>query len=64
MRCLGVIGPELKRWAAGTLQTHLGPNVFLTWGTLYEPMLRCMLVGLLFWLACWWMYRQKIFVRI
>jgi hypothetical protein len=22
------------------------------------------LIGLFFWLICWWMYRQRIFVRI
>jgi heparan-alpha-glucosaminide N-acetyltransferase len=57
----------LKPWASKTLKTHFGKDVFLAWGALdplYEPMLQCTLVGLLFWLACWWMYRQKIFIRI
>jgi heparan-alpha-glucosaminide N-acetyltransferase len=54
----------LKPWAADTLRTHLGPDVFLAWGVLNEPALQAVLVGLLFWLACLWMYRQRIFVRI
>jgi predicted acyltransferase len=54
----------LKPWVGRTLQTHFGPDVFLQWGPLYEPMLKAVLTGLAFWLACWWMYRQKIFVRI
>jgi predicted acyltransferase len=54
----------LKPWAARTLQIHLGKDVFLLWGRLWEPMVQAVLVGLMFWLACWWMYRQKIFVRI
>jgi hypothetical protein len=33
-------------------------------GPLWEPTVKAVLVGLMFWLACWWMYRQKIFIRI
>jgi predicted acyltransferase len=58
------MGMTLKTWVTRTLQTHFGSNVFLAWGPLYEPMLHFTLVGLVFWLACYWMYRQKIFVRI
>jgi predicted acyltransferase len=65
----------LKPWAAQTLKTHLGEEVFrlkVQWAghahylasPAYEPMVKAILVGLLFWLACYWMYRQKIFVRI
>jgi predicted acyltransferase len=31
---------------------------------LWTPVLECTLAGLLFWVVCLWMYRQKIFVRI
>jgi predicted acyltransferase len=58
------MGMTLRGWTARALQTHLGQGVFLAWGVLYEPLLQCTLVGLVFWLACWWMYRQKIFIRI
>jgi len=34
------------------------------WGHLWAPTWEAVLVGVLFWLACLWMYRQKIFVRI
>lgn len=54
----------LKPWAARTWKTHLGPDVFTFLGPLNEPAVEAVLVGLLFWLACWWMYRQRIFVRI
>jgi heparan-alpha-glucosaminide N-acetyltransferase len=54
----------LKGWTARTWQTHFGPDIFKTWGELNEPLLQSLLVGLAFWLACLWMYRQKIFVRI
>ena len=65
----------LKPWAAKTLKTHLGDDIFRLKlqfadqahyfvGAEYEPIVKALLVGLLFWLACYWMYRQKIFVRI
>ncbi len=37
---------------------------FTAVGPLWEPMLECTLTGLLFWLACYWLYRQKIFIRV
>jgi predicted acyltransferase len=54
----------LKPWAAQTLRIHFGPSVFAWLGPLYEPAVQAVLVGLFFWLACLWMYRQKIFMRI
>jgi heparan-alpha-glucosaminide N-acetyltransferase len=37
---------------------------FTAVGPLWEPMLECTLTGLFFWLACYWLYRQKIFIRV
>jgi predicted acyltransferase len=54
----------LKNWTAWTLRTHFGYDIFLGWGELYEPIPKATLIGLCFWLACFWMYRQKIFIRI
>ncbi|MEX0728529.1 MAG: DUF5009 domain-containing protein [Planctomycetaceae bacterium] len=54
----------LKPWTANTLKTHIGPDVFDTFGEVYEPMMQANLVGLVFWLICLWMYKQRIFVRI
>lgn len=39
-------------------------DAFTAVGPLWTPMLECTLTGLLFWLVCLWMYRQKMFVRI
>ena len=58
------MGILLKPWMAGILKIHLGDKLFLIGGKLYEPMLQYTLIGLCFWIICWWMYRQKIFVRI
>lgn len=58
------MGQLLKPWAEKTWKIHFGQDIFHAWGPLYEPLLTCTLVGLLFWLICLWMYRQKIFVRI
>jgi heparan-alpha-glucosaminide N-acetyltransferase len=37
---------------------------FVQVGPLWAPMLEATLTGLLFWLVCLWLYRQRIFVRI
>lgn len=54
----------LKSWVGKSLTIHLGDHLFLIGGKLYEPMFQATLTGLCFWIICWWMYRQKIFVRI
>jgi heparan-alpha-glucosaminide N-acetyltransferase len=59
--CMGML---LRRWASRTLMTYFGEDIFLRFGPLWEPMMQWTLVGLVFWLMCFWMYRQKIFVRI
>ncbi|MCH5374906.1 MAG: DUF5009 domain-containing protein [Planctomycetes bacterium] len=53
------------------LQVRLGDKVYPLVGEayaqtvqLYEPMIQATLVGLVFWLVCLWLYRQKIFIRI
>jgi heparan-alpha-glucosaminide N-acetyltransferase len=58
------MGQLLKSWVRGTYKTHLGPDIFLTAGRLNEPLLMACLTGLAFWLACWYMYRHRIFIRI
>ena len=59
-----VMGMTLKGWTAKTMQTHFGPDVFRLLGPLNAPFVQATLVGLVFWLVCFWMYRRKIFLRI
>ncbi len=54
----------LPGWTAQMFQVHLGKNVFNVLGAMHEPFVRSLLVGLVFWLVCLWMYRRKIFLRI
>jgi predicted acyltransferase len=55
----------LKPYVQKTLKTHFGGgDLFLLCGELFEPMVRYTLSGLVLWLVCYWMYRQKIFIRI
>jgi len=49
---------------ASRLEIHLGEGVFLLGGAHYQPLFQATLVGLCLWTLCWWMYRQKIFIRI
>jgi heparan-alpha-glucosaminide N-acetyltransferase len=54
----------LKSWVGDSLKRHFGDGIFLWAGPQFEPMVQATLTGLCFWLICWWMYRQKLFVRI
>jgi len=58
---LFVMGSTLRGWTVGQLHIHL-PAVLFTRprGVVVETTL----AGLLFWLVCYWMYRQKIFIRL
>lgn len=66
MNSIAIYGMDmlLKPWVGDALKRHLGDGVFLAAGPQFEPMVQATLTGLCFWLICWWMYRQKLFVRI
>lgn len=62
--CMGML---LRGWTADTLRTHLGRDIFTFWGNvepIWSPTVQATLVGLAFWLACLWMYRNKIYIRL
>lgn len=46
------------------LERHIHPDIFSSFGTTYQPMLERGLTLFVFWLILWWMYRNKIFLRI
>lgn len=54
----------LKPWMSETLKRHISPGIFEVAGASYEPMVQMAWIVLAWWLICYWMYRQKIFVRI
>lgn len=54
----------LRKWTAAELQRHFGPSIFGLLGPQYVPLVRANLVLLTFWLVVWWMYRQRLFVRL
>jgi predicted acyltransferase len=47
-----------------TLRIHLGKNFFRFAGDAYAPFLQGAAVLLCYWLALWWMYRRKLFLRV
>ncbi len=51
-------------WFSRTLRTHFGSGIFEFMGKAYEPLLGRLLVLLAMWLVCYWLYRQRIFIRI
>lgn len=53
-----------ERFILGSLHTHLGFAPFRILGSGYEPLLTGGAVMLVYWLMLFWMFRNKIFVRI
>ncbi len=54
----------IRGWISQTLRTHLGNDVFHVFGDLYAPTVHSGAVLLVMWLICFWMYRQRIFLRV
>jgi heparan-alpha-glucosaminide N-acetyltransferase len=48
-------------WIRDTLARHLGAEWF---SGPYGPMMSRLGVLLVIWLLCWWLWRQKVFLRI
>jgi predicted acyltransferase len=63
-----------KSWTRDTIKIHFGyfdsfgpilnPFGPTIWNGQYGPIVQSASTLLMFWLFCWWLYRQKIFVRI
>jgi predicted acyltransferase len=51
----------MKPFVAASLRTHFGPYVF---DGPYGSLIRASSTLLIFWLICFWMYRQRIFIKI
>jgi heparan-alpha-glucosaminide N-acetyltransferase len=51
-------------WIRDNLKTHLGQDIFNSFGVTYAPILERAGPLLIFWLILWWMYRRKIFLRV
>lgn len=57
----------LKGFTAKQLQIHFGEDVFTLYGhisSLWKPTVEATLVGLVFWLVCFYCYRRKLFIAI
>jgi predicted acyltransferase len=51
-------------YVVSALQTHLGEGPFRWAGEAYEPLILGLSVLLVWWLLLWWMYRQRLLVKI
>ena len=47
-----------------SLKTHLGQDIFDRWGEAWQPLVSGGAVIVVLWLILYWMYRNKVFVRI
>ena len=51
-------------WINATLVTHLGEHYAGFFGHAFEPLIQNLATMVILWLICFWMYRNKIFIRI
>lgn len=61
---LYMMGQLLRPWTSDLLKRHLNENIFEIFGSNYSPIVQSTLVMFSFWLFVYWLYRQRIFVRI
>ena len=61
----------IKGWTARSLQTHFGQDLFngtyfgrKLFDPMFSPIAQYVLVIVVLWLVCLWLYRQRIFIRI
>lgn len=59
---LYLFGMMLRPWTLQQLRVHFGQELFMH--TPLRPILEASSVMAVFWLLCWWLYRQRLFVRI
>ena len=54
----------IEGFVIGSFKTHLGADIFKTFGDKYESFVAGVVVLIVYWLILWAMYRAKMFVRI
>jgi predicted acyltransferase len=59
-----LIAEMLRGFVTDSFRIHLGPNFFAFFGAGLEPLMRGIAILAVYWLALFWMYRRKIFLRI
>lgn len=57
------MGMLMKNWTKGIFRTHL-PAGFWDWTGVWSPFVESVLVVMFFWLLLYWMYRNKVFIRV
>jgi predicted acyltransferase len=59
-----LIAHLMPEFLVATFRVHLGPNAFAIAGAALQPLLEGVAILVVCWLALYWMYCKKIFLRI
>jgi predicted acyltransferase len=59
-----LIAHLFRGFIAKNLTTHLGTDVFRTFGPAFEPLLHGAVTLAIMWLILWWMWRRRLFLKI
>jgi predicted acyltransferase len=51
-------------WLLGVLRTHLGTAPLALFGEPFVPLFETVAVGFLLWGVCWWMDRNRVYIRL
>jgi predicted acyltransferase len=54
----------MNRFITTSIKTHLGQNIFDSFGAFYEPQVTGAALLIVYWLILFWLYRRKIFIKI
>lgn len=61
---LYLLSQMLKPWTLRALERHFGSSWLNLFGEAYQPIVAACSVLLVFWLFVWWLYRQRVFLKI
>jgi heparan-alpha-glucosaminide N-acetyltransferase len=61
---LYMLSQLLKKWTQQSLQRHFGSGWLTIFGETYQPMVAACAVLLVFWLFVYWLFRQRVFLKI
>ena len=51
-------------WTRGTLRIHFGTEYAQLFGPAWAPIVEAVAVVVALWLLCYWLYRQRVFLRV
>lgn len=55
---------HIRGYVAESLKIHFGQGLYNSWGLAWGPLLEGLATLVVFWLMAWWLWRNRIFIRV